>query len=102
MTWGIPGPGGSMGRCAICGETFIGGVVKDLCGLPSGITEFSVGWIQDRMCLHEPDCRTKIEEAMEKASQARDIDALAIICAELPEKSPLREASEAIIRDRTT
>jgi len=45
-----------MGRCAICGEDFGAGVVKSLMGLPTGIRSFTVGFIQQTMYGHEPEC----------------------------------------------
>ena len=52
-----------MGRCAVCGDTFIGGVVKDLMGMDSGIESFSVGFIEQTLYCHTPKCKETLADA---------------------------------------
>lgn len=52
-----------MGKCAVCGDTFVVGVLKDLCGLPSGIIHFRVGFIDQDLFCHSPKCKEAIETA---------------------------------------
>lgn len=62
--YGMPGPGGSMGRCSICGEDFTAGVLMDMMGMPSGITLFSVEWIDGTLYGHKPKCIEMLSEAL--------------------------------------
>lgn len=49
--FGMPGPGGSLGKCAVCGRPF----------LLEPATEFSCQGIEERMFCHDP-CRKMIED----------------------------------------
>lgn len=71
-TFGMPGIGGSLGQCAICGETFL---LEILTG--SKITTFSIDDSQQKLCAHKK-CLKGIGD---------NLDVLT-----LPEKSPLRQA----------
>lgn len=46
-TWGMPGPGGSLGRCAVCGDAFM----KEILFGDSVVT-FRVGFVEDELCAH--------------------------------------------------
>ena len=60
---GCPGPGGSMGTCSVCGESFIEGVMRDLMGLSSGIIAVSVGFIDGTIYVHDPKCIDAVNTA---------------------------------------
>lgn len=61
-TWGFPGIGGSLGVCAVCGESFAAGVIMDLCGMESGIRQFSAGDYD--FCAHDPACFDTLKAAV--------------------------------------
>jgi hypothetical protein len=65
-----------MGTCAVCGESFAAGVLKDLCGMPSGIKEFSVGFSNDTLYAHDPECVDKIKEAFDSGDPQAGHDKL--------------------------
>ena len=79
-----------MGTCAVCGDTFIGGVVKDLMGMDSGIEQFSVGFLEQTLYCHAPKCKDIIAEAFKAANG--DPDALHDALPEGPLKKVLGEA----------
>lgn len=54
--YGMPGVGGSLGKCAVCGETF---VTKILLG--QGVESFSVKGIPQRLYGHDT-CMDKLRE----------------------------------------
>lgn len=60
--FGIPGIGGSLGVCAICGGDFATGVLMDLCGHDSGIRSFAVG--DTTMCAHEAKCFDALKDSV--------------------------------------
>lgn len=91
--WGIPGPGGSMGKCAVCGEDFAAGVVKDLCGLDSGIQEFSVGFVNDTLYAHDPDCVDAMKLAFKEGEPEK-------VYGKLPD-GPLKECLEEALKKQT-
>ncbi len=70
--FGMPGPGGSMGQCAVCGKSFITDVLLDLVGSPSGITSFNVGFVDQTLYAHKPKCVEAIKEAYAKAEQHKE------------------------------
>ena len=91
-SWGIPGPGGSMGKCAVCGKDFAKGVIMDLMGLPSGIQSFSVGFVEQTLYAHDPDCVSKVKDAFKTDDPGAVRDAL-------PE-GPLRTCLTEAIEER--
>ena len=48
--WGIPGPGGSLGCCAVCGKGF---VVESIMGTP--VQSFGIKGIEQKLYGHD-DC----------------------------------------------
>ena len=88
--FGIPGPGGSMGKCAVCGDDFSAGVIMDLCGMDSGITSFNVGFTKQTLYAHDPKC----VDAVKQAFQGDDPE---VVCEQLPE-GPLKKC----LRDAVT
>ncbi len=62
MIHGLPGPGGSLGQCAVCGETFITETVLSMFGSPRYIRQVSINNIDGDVCIHE-----KCMAAMERA-----------------------------------
>ncbi len=72
-TNGMPGPGGSLGRCAVCGENFLLEIL-----LNKVVKEIEVNGCDQRLFAHEK-C-------------VREFEGKQLI--ELPEKSPLRIAAE--------
>lgn len=89
--WGMPGPGGSMGRCAICGENFMVGVLRSLSGMESNITEFKVGFVNGSLYGHAPDCLKRMDLAFKDQTDPRKVRDL---LPEGPLKSALAEAIE--------
>lgn len=61
--WGVPGPGGSFGKCAVCGEDFAGGVLRNFAGMDSGITSFDVGFVAQTLYAHDPKCVDAVKQA---------------------------------------
>lgn len=56
-----------MGKCAVCGEDFCAGVIKDLMGMASGITSFNVGFVEQTLYAHEPECVEAVKQAFDTA-----------------------------------
>ncbi len=54
--WGMPGPGGSLGECAVCGETFMTEIL-----LGKGVQSFSVKGIPQRLYAHDA-CIDKLKK----------------------------------------
>jgi len=94
--YGMPGPGGSMGRCAVCGDTFIGGVVLDMMGMDNGIVSFSVGFIEQTLYCHAPKCKDILKVAF---TAGVDGDSAAVM-EELPD-GPLKEAMAKALAQQT-
>lgn len=74
-SFGMPGPGGSLGKCALCGNVFL---VEILTG--QTVKSFTVDGCDQTLYGHK-DCLKKYA--------GKKLDAL-----ELPEASPLRQAYE--------
>ena len=91
--FGIPGPGGSLGICAVCGESFAGEAIKDLMGMDSGIEGFSVGFVADTLYCHSPKCKETLQSAFSAGEDdpAKALNALP----DGPLKKVLGEAIEA-------
>ncbi len=66
---GIPGPGGSMGTCSVCGENFFEGVMRDLLGIPSGIKAADVGFINGTIYVHTPKCVEAVDKAFKDTNK---------------------------------
>ena len=80
--YGMPGPGGSLGECALCGECFIkeilfgenvssfrmGGVTQELFGHKKCLKEF-----EGKTCLDLP-AKSAIRKAYEKQQAAKSDD----------------------------
>jgi hypothetical protein len=80
-----------MGKCAVCGEDFCAGVLKDLMGLPSGITGFNVGFVEETLYAHDPAC----VDAVKDAFKTDDPDTVRDALPDGPLKKCLAEAIEA-------
>lgn len=93
--YGMPGPGGSMGKCSVCGDSFIAGVVKDLCGMDTGIESFSVGFIEQTLYCHAPKCKDTLAEAFAKGGPDNDAQAVADALPDGPLKNVIIGAIEA-------
>lgn len=52
-----------MGACAVCGGNFTAGVLLDLVGLPTGICSFKIGFVDQILYAHDPDCKSTLERA---------------------------------------
>lgn len=72
--FGMPGPGGSMGKCAVCGDSFIAGVLKDMMGMGSDVGSFSVGFVTQTLYCHMPKCKDAIEAAFALGALVDDTD----------------------------
>lgn len=79
-TFGMPGPGGSLGQCALCGKPFLAEVL-----LGKRVKSFR---IQNNELFGHDDCLKRIQ-SIQRARGGR-IDALH----DLPAESPLRLAFE--------
>ena len=55
MTVGIPGPGGSLGQCCLCGKSFFVDIM-----MHRMIKTISIGGIEGELALHEK-CVTELE-----------------------------------------
>lgn len=73
--FGIPGPGGSLGKCALCGNDFLLEIL-----LNKTVKSFTVDGCDQTLYGHE-DCLKKYT--------GKRFDAI-----ELPQSSPLRQAYE--------
>ncbi len=81
-----------MGKCAICGEDFCAGVLKDLMGMKSGISQFSVGFVDQTLYIHDPECK-------EIAKQAFDTSDPETVLERLPD-GPLKKVLEEAIENQ--
>ena len=81
-----------MGKCAVCGENFIGNVLKSLCGINSGITEFSCGFAAEKLFAHDPECVNTVKDAFKSEEPQTVHDAL-------PD-GPLKELLAQLIEER--
>ena len=77
--WGIPGPGGSLGKCAICGDSFVAEVF-----LNKPVESFGVQGIEQTLYCHEK-CRPLLEAAKNDWKMLPD-GPLRIVFAEHAEK----------------
>ena len=91
---GMPGPGGSMGTCSVCGENFLVGIIRDLAGLKSGIAPASVGFVEGTIYVHAPKCVDAINTAFTDHE-----DDPRKVCDKLPE-GPLKTVLTKAIADR--
>lgn len=73
--FGMPGPGGSMGMCALCGENFLKEVITG-----SRVRSITVDGVDSELFAHD-----KCIAAFAKEN---------LPVTDLPEKSPLRQAYE--------
>ena len=55
--WGIPGPGGSLGKCAICDESFVKETI-----LGKSVAQFTIKGIEPFLYGHDP-CITILKQA---------------------------------------
>lgn len=72
--YGAPGPGGSLGKCALCGENFLAAIV-----LGSSVKTFTVTGCASTLYAHD--------KCVEKYAGSFEVT-------KLPDKSPLRQAYE--------
>jgi hypothetical protein len=71
--FGMPGPGGSLGECALCGEPFLKEIL-----LGESVQSFRMGGVEQELFGHD-----KCLKAFEGKT-----------CLDLPEKSAIRKAYE--------
>ena len=84
---GMPGPGGSLGTCAVCGGPF---AVEVLMG--KNVKTFTVGFIEGELYAHD-HCEDTMRAAFTVAMKQPEGDAQAIALRdELAEGSPIRKA----------
>lgn len=70
MIYGMPGPGGSLGQCALCGKSFVTETLMSLCGSPnSQIHTIAIDGIDGDLCLHAK-CQEKLEALRGKGWEA--------------------------------
>jgi hypothetical protein len=89
--FGMPGPGGSMGQCAVCGDSFIGDVVKGMMGVDSHIESFKVGFLEQMLYCHAPKCKETLSTAFAAESDGGP-EAVYDALPDGPLKKVLREA----------
>ena len=46
--WGMPGPGGNLGKCAMCGDSFVGEILGH-----KGVESFHVDGIDEELFAHD-------------------------------------------------
>ena len=81
-----------MGRCAVCGDNFAAGVIKDLMGMDSGITSFDVGFVEQTLYAHESKCVDVIKQAFKN-------DDPQVVYENLPE-GPLKNCLQKALENR--
>ena len=64
---GIPGPGGSLGECAVCGESFIKEILLD-----ESIAPFNLSYVNDTLYAHNPDCVAILKTAFAAVDKVKD------------------------------
>lgn len=84
--FGAPGPGGSMGQCAVCGDSFI---KEAIIGCP--VTTFTVDCIRNTMYAHDK-CVDVLKASL---TAAGDVDST-----KLPD-GPLRKALQPLLEADT-
>ena len=84
-----------MGKCAVCGDNFAAGVVKDLMGMDSGIISFSVGFVDQRLYAHDPKC----VDALKHAFDVIEPDDIATVHSRLP-NGPLKDCLATVIGEK--
>ncbi len=65
---GCPGPGGSLGQCAVCGQSFLKEVI-----FGKNVRTFSVGGLDAILYAHDPDCVNIVKEINEMGGDWRKL-----------------------------
>ena len=82
---GVPGPGGSLGCCGVCGENFMKETILDLAGMEGGkVKSIHVEGLDGDICVHA-DCYQHLERGRDEGWET------------LPE-GPLRRAFADAVR----
>lgn len=93
--FGMPGPGGSLGTCAVCGMSF---VVESLMG--KNVKTFRVGFIDAELYAHDK-CEDTIREAFSIAMKSPEGDEQAAALRDaLPEESPIRTSLDKYLKEK--
>ena len=70
MIHGMPGPGGSLGRCVLCGKSFVTETLMSLTGCKSSrINTIEIDGIDGDLCIHAK-CQEQLEELRGKGWEA--------------------------------
>jgi hypothetical protein len=83
--WGVPGPGGSLGECALCGESFVKEVITG-----ERFHTIEIPGIEGELCLHK-GCLETMEAAKGKGWEALPDGPLRTVYAEDAEKQATQE-----------
>lgn len=91
---GMPGPGGSLGTCAVCGGSF---VMELLIG--NSVKTFTVGFIEGELYAHGP-CEDTLKAAFAVAkNQPEGLPQATALRDELSEESPIWKALSKYIEE---
>ena len=85
-SYGLPGPGGSLGKCGYCGKSFITETI-----LGRNVRTVRLGGCE--IALHEPECFDKL------VGLASDGGITFDKWRQLPEESPLRNEMQRLERE---
>ena len=58
--WGIPGIGGSLGTCAICGESFLTEIL-----FSESVSQVVVDGFDQQLSIHTKKCKPKLQAVMD-------------------------------------
>ena len=82
----MPGPGGALGLCAVCGETFTGDIL-----MGRQVHIVSITGIDGDVCAHQK-CFPALERAREEGWETLPSGPLRALFAEAVSKVPMPEA----------
>jgi len=57
--WGMPGIGGNLGKCAVCGDTFLTEIL-----FGETVSQVVVEGISQQLSIHTARCKPKLQEVM--------------------------------------
>lgn len=66
MIHGMPGPGGNLGQCVVCGESFVVETLMSLSGCGGMVKIFHIEGIEGDVCVHDRELKN-CAKALEKA-----------------------------------
>ena len=70
MIHGMPGPGGSLGQCVLCGKSFVTETLMSLAGcVSSQVHTIAIDGIEGELCIHAK-CQDQLETLRGKGWEA--------------------------------